>query len=471
MYKTPHEHFLRIHHSRPRFKNNQEEVLIYIATEISKLQEMDKKDFKNKINNSLKLFPGNSNKSQKTIDNWRTEISSFFGLIQRDKTDKKSLPSTMAKMLAEEQDLIQFYKYFLFYFQYPGGHLKSQENKKLIENNVRFKPANYIIKVLEEGEKLTKGRFFINKAELTHCIFNDLRVTRDNRPPKEIVELLLENRKDKLDYDWSGDVIRYAGDILDYMLIADLLVSHDGQKFYINNNEKEAVASFISNESQCEIYSKYYNQAEIKTIELTNLLPEWFDYVNTDLHKGIFKTDLYKYLGIEETSYKTLVQDAIDEFHNKLSSKEEVKTKEIGDFGEGLILGHEKMRIKNGGKEELIHLIQKIPTQFAVGYDIQSVELNKTKRYIEVKTTVSSKKINYFNFHLTPNEWDVATTLQDNYFVYRLSITKSGTELRLLRNPVNLYKQDKITMSPRDGADIKFSDDVSEATELLLWED
>lgn len=204
---------------------------------------------------------------------------------------------------------------------------------------------------------------------------------------------------------------------------------------------------------------------------MTNLLPEWFDYVNTDLHKGIFKTDLYKYLGIEEASYKTLVQDAIDEFHNKISNKEEVKTKEIGDFGEGLILGHEKMRIKNGGKEELIHLIQKIPTQFAVGYDIQSVELNKTKRYIEVKTTVSSKKINYFNFHLTPNEWDVATTLQENYFVYRLSITKNRTELKMLQNPVNLYKQDKITMSPRDGVDIKFNDDVSEETELLLWED
>jgi len=471
MYNTPDKYFLRIHHSRPRFKNNQEEVLIYIATEISKLQEMDKKYFKIKVNNALKLFPGNSNKSQKTIDNWRTEISSFFGLIQRNKNDDKNRPSLMAKKLANEQDLIQFYKYFLFYFQYPGGHLKSQENKKLIENNVRFKPANYIIKVLEEGEKTTNGRFFINKAELTHCIFNDLRVTRDNRPPSEVVELLLTNRKNKFDYDWSGDVIRYAGDILDYMLIADLLVSHDAQKFYINNAEKEAVASFISNEIQCDVYSKFYNQEGIETIEITNLLPEWFDYVNTDLHEEIFKTDLYKYLGIEEASYKSLVQDAIDEFHNKISNKEEVKTKEIGDFGEGLVLGHEKMRVKNGGQEKLIHLIQKIPTQFAVGYDIQSVELNKTKRYIEVKTTVSSKKINYFNFHLTPNEWDVATTLQDNYFVYRLSITKGGTELRMLRNPVSLYKQDKITMSPRDGADIKFNDDVSETTELLIWED
>lgn len=470
MYKVPDEYYLRIHHSRPRFKNNQEEVLIYIATELSKLKEMNKSNFKEKVNNALRLFPGNASKTQKTIDNWRTEISSFFGLIQRSKSDDKHRASIMAKKLANEQDLIQFYKYFLFYFQYPGGHLKPQENKKLIEKNVLFKPANYIIKVLEEGEKITKSRFFINKAELTHCIFNDLRVTRNNRLPSDTVKILLSNRKNKIEYDWAGDVIRYAGDILDYMLIADLLVSHDGQKFYINNTEKEAIASFINNNTTCNIYSHFYTQKDIKTIEITKLLPDWFDYVNTDIDERLFKTDLYKYLGIKEDSYKSLVQDAIDEFHEKIANKEEVKTKEIGDFGEGLILGHEKMRIKNGGKKELIHLIQKIPTQFAVGYDIQSVELNKTKRYIEVKTTVSSKKINYFNFHLTPNEWDTASTLQNSYFVYRLSITKLGTELRMLRNPVGLYKQDKIIMSPRDGADIKFNDKISETAELLLWE-
>lgn len=470
MYRIPNKYFLRIHHSRPRFKNNQEEVLIYIATEISKLGEMKKIDFKEKINNAIRLFPGNSNKAQKTIDNWRTEISSFFGLIQRNENDSINFPSVMAKKLADEQDLIQFYKYFLFYFQYPGGHLKSQENKKLINSNVLFKPANYIIKVLEQGEKTTKNRFFITKAELTHCIFNDLRVTRDNRPVQEVVTLLLDNRKSKVNYDWSGDIIRYAGDILDYMEIADLLVSHDGQKFYINNTEKEVIASFIENDVKCDVYSSFYNKQELKTIDLTNIIPKWFDYVNTDLHEGLFKTDLYKYLGLEEASYKNLVQEAINDFHTKISNNEEVKTKEIGDFGEGLILGHEKMRIKNGGREDLLHLIQKIPTQFAVGYDISSVELDKMKRYIEVKTTVSRKKINYFNFHLTPNEWDTASTLKDSYFVYRLSITKGGTELRMLKNPVDLYKADKIKMSPRDGADIRFNNDVSEEVELLIWE-
>jgi hypothetical protein len=470
MYIVPSQYFQRIHHCRPRFKNNQEEVLIYMATEISKLNVMKKIDFKNSVNNAIKLFPGNFNKTQKTIDNWRTEISSFFGLIQQNRDGTENFPSTMAKKLANEQDLIQFYKYFLFYFQYPGGHLKPQENKKLIEKGIFFKPAQYILKVLEKSEEIIKGRFYLTKAEVTHCIFNDLRVTRDNRSVEDIIDLIQNNRTSKIEYDWAGDVIRYAGDILDYMCIANLLVTHDGQKFYINNTEKETTASFINKNVRCDIYDSFYDVSDIKTIELTQLNNKWFNYVNTDLHNDLFKTDLYKYMGIPESTYKDLVNDAINNFHRKIENKEKVKTKDIGDFGEGLILGHEKMRIKKGKREDLLHLIQKIPTPFAVGYDISSVELNEMKRYIEVKTTVSSKKFNFFNFHLTPNEWNVASTLKDCYYVYRLAITKNSTELYMIQNPVELYKKDLIEMIPREGADIKFCNKISEKVELLLWE-
>lgn len=116
MYTIPTKFYQRIHHSRPRFKNNQEEVLIYIATEISKLSEMPKKQFIIHINNAIRFFPGNSNRTEKTIANWRTEISSFFGLIQRSSDNKSYFPSTMAIKLADEQDLIQFYKYFIYKF-------------------------------------------------------------------------------------------------------------------------------------------------------------------------------------------------------------------------------------------------------------------------------------------------------------------------------------------------------------------
>ena len=101
-------------------------------------------------------------------------------------------------------------------------------------------------------------------------------------------------------------------------------------------------------------------------------------------------------------------------------------TKDIGDIGESLVHGHECMRIKLGGREDLIHLIKRIPTQFAVGYDISSVELDERKRYIEVKTTISSKPLHFNRIHLTKNEWNTASSTHDRYFVYRLLRSRSG---------------------------------------------
>jgi hypothetical protein len=49
--------------------------------------------------------------------------------------------------------------------------------------------------------------------------------------------------------------------------------------------------------------------------------------------------------------------------------------------------------------------VQFIPTQFAMGFDIYSRELDATMRHIEVKTTVSQKDFTVNRVHLTPNEW------------------------------------------------------------------
>ena len=49
-------------------------------------------------------------------------------------------------------------------------------------------------------------------------------------------------------------------------------------------------------------------------------------------------------------------------------------------------------------------------------------------------------------------------------------INKTNKMIYILQDPVQLYKNDKITKSITDGADISFSEDVSEKTELLIWE-
>ena len=135
-----------------------------------------------------------------------------------------------------------------------------------------------------------------------------------------------------------------------------------------------------------------------------------------------------------------------------------------------MVHAHECERIKIGGRSDLIHLIKCIPTQFAVGYDISSVELNELKRYIEVKTTISAKPLHFNKLHLTKNEWNSANTLRERYFVYRLLLNKKERKLFLIQDPVGLYKNDLIDMIPSDGANISFIPSTAGVyEELLSW--
>ncbi len=472
MYQIPPEYYLRIHHIRPRFKNDVENVLLYIAQECSKIPNGIISKYRIALNNAIKLYPGNESKKIKTINNWRTEISSLFGFYIEDNQANITKTGEMAKVLSEKQDLIQLFKYFLFTFQYPGGHLKSHEIKVLVDAGVKFKPAKYIAAVLLQGNEIYKdnGKLFsISKAEATHCIFNDLRVTRDHRKPSEVVDLIIENRKKKIDYDCAGDVIRYAGDILDYMMLANLLKESHGY-YYLNGTEIEDILSLINSDKWFSGYDGFYEK-EYELQEINNQRSEWYKYVNKCIDPHVFNTNIVDFIQAQYpiNEYTEILKERI----KVLFSEADVKTTDIGDIGESLVIGHEKMRLIECGLKDYLHLIKKIPTALAVGYDIQSLEgtLDGMKRYIEVKSTISHNKLHYFNIHLTTNEWESATTLKEHYFIYRLVISREEMYLYLLKNPVAMYKADKITMIPKDGANLGFKEEVCYKENLRIWQE
>ncbi len=85
------------------------------------------------------------------------------------------------------------------------------------------------------------------------------------------------------------------------------------------------------------------------------------------------------------------------------------------------------------------------------------------------KTTISKKRIQLYGFHMSVNEWRVAGTIKEHYCVYRLMLSENDKTLFILRNPVGLYKSDKIYAEPRDGMEISFSEDDFNPTKLLVW--
>lgn len=458
-------------------------MLIYVAEELERVGEKPVREFVQAVNAALYRYPGNAHRELKTINNWRTEISALFGFIEH--TENTDKPGRRALELARNQDLVQSFKIFLYNFQYPGAHIKPKNVLEQIEAGVHFKPAQYILQVLKCANTEGGSAIGLTKFEVCHCIFNDLRVTRDHEGAEATWERIKANRKAGVKYDQTGDVIRYAGDIIDYMEIANLLKTYDSRMYYLNTLEEETIIKFCESTEWFSGYDAMINNQSGSLDAARECVNAWFSYVNRDMKDTDFSTDILAYIASDEVELRLLKENSKKDGSPELSdfiSREEAlecrighysknfTTKDIGDIGEGLVHGHECMRIKLGGREDLIHLIKKIPTQFAVGYDISSVELDERKRYIEVKTTISSKPLRFNRIHLTKNEWNTASSTHDRDYVYRLLLSKNEKKLFLLQDPVGLYKKDKIDMIPSDGADITFDPKkVGRFEELLTW--
>lgn len=445
IYKIPDEYFFRLHHIRPRFKNNVEEVLLYVATSISDLPSSPKKIFDDELNKVLFKFGKNSIATQKTIDNWRTEISALFSFIQED--DDFQFASKMARRLAENQYLDEFFNYFLYSFQYPAGHITNYNVISQIQAGIKFKPCKFILELLKAGEKLQGKAFSITAEELTFCAYFDLRVTTNQRAPKEVAELIIKNRinhieytnkyeqlkNSKGDYPSKGDSTRYAGDILDYMVLADLLKTKGtGYYYYLNEESTVKIQRHLANTEWCELYDPFYGKENISNPEIRDLEKYWFDYVNSF-------DQIEEFQPILDERENTDISELVQEYYSKIQGQKDLPTKIFGDYGETLILAHEYLRTKDGSNRQ--HLINKIPTALGVGYDLQSIEIPKNKRYIEVKTTKSKKAISSNRFKLTPNEWDSAETLRERYFIYYLVINDNGKNVFIIQDPVGKYQQ------------------------------
>jgi hypothetical protein len=473
LYEIPEEFYFRLHHSRPRFKSDVESVMLFMAGEITRMSPSENDVFKQALNSAIRLYPGNGSATDKTINNWRTEISSLFGLIARDGSLRK--PSDMAYLLAENQDLIEFFRYFLYYFQYPGGHLKAQEVVKMIDAGIKFKPAKYLIEVILEGQKLVDGgKFGLTKAEATHCIFNDLRITRDGQSPRTTATQIIARRSVGTEYDSEGDVIRYAGDILDYMELADLVRQRPNYQYYLNMANIDVLQAFVSSDTEFTPYKAMYSNPKLTAQDVNETLETWFNYVNNKLDSSIFEANVLSIIeGMDEeatTPKQTeFIAEVLERIRAKRASEIGIKTKEIGDVGEAIVIEHEKIRLTNLSRQDLLHLVKKIPEQYGVGYDIGSYEgVGTSRRFVEVKTTVSRGKLHTSNFHMTPSEWSAADTLSQTYFIYRLAISTEDVSLFLIQDPVGKYKQSLIDMVPRDGVDVRYTEKSGVWEKLLV---
>ena len=493
MYNVPAKYFFRLHHVRLRFKNEVESVLGYVAFCIAQIGKANTDVFKAQLCKGIRQYGINASKTQKTIDNWRTEIGAIFGMYI-ECPNGTTVPTQQTIDLANTSDLQAFFLGFVYSFQYPGGHIKAESVDEMLDAGISFHPYQWLFRAF-----LTTDLNTIDRCEFCHCVLNDMRVTRDHEPIGKTVQRIIDNRHNSETYNSEGDVVRYAADLLDYAVLAGLLNEHDG--LYSLNSHNSDLAQMIAGSTT--IYDSYKKLHRRSIQSIRDLEPDWFSYVNTcyqdcktkanaiieSRHKAADTSELTADIVSDGKPHKKAVstqkQAAVQENGgvvsdeptsspaplfdgNVIAAISEDDTAKIGDYGENMILQHECLRVTNDGRKDLVHLIKRIPTHYAVGYDVKSIETDtEYDRFIEVKTTKSRKPLMFKQVHLTTNEWRTAQSSGDKYFIYRLMISEQGCKLFVIRDPVQKFKNNLITIIPRDGMDIAFTDEAGEEVELL----
>ncbi len=467
--------YYRLHHIRSRFKNDAESVLFFMANEINNIGTTTAADFKHKINNAIKFYPGNTNSKEKTINNWRTEISSLFGLIIEQNGNVS--PSSRNNELYESGNLIEFFRNFLYYFQYPGGHLKPKQIVSMISSGIKFKPAHYLLGLLVYGtEQYGDKRFGISKAEATHLIFNNLSITRDRVSFDKVFRHLIDNRKARKDYENAGDIVRYAGDILDYMVLADLL-DYKHNKYYPKMQNKHLIDEFLLDDTYFTGYDHLYGRPNVMLDEVKAVQYKWQLFAsqsNSNLKYSFIDHSETAKIEPEGQRISVAITDDIKKRLKEILTSSRT-TLDIGNLGEAITIEHEKNRISSAGGKEHIHKIQKLPERYSMGFDIKSLlglDGDFSQIFIEVKSTISRNKLSAYSFNLTSNEFSAAKTHRALYFIYRIFMTtEDDISLFVIKDPINKIYTEHIDMNPTtngNGVQCKFAETAGEWKKLLI---
>lgn len=151
---------------------------------------------------------------------------------------------------------------------------------------------------------------------------------------------------------------------------------------------------------------------------------KYFNYQTSDMRNFLISLGIIKN---ENDEYIILNNEILDKIKKQKKSplklKEELRSKEqLGLDAEKLVYENEVLKVKKMDKTlKVIHIALE---DVSAGYDIQSYNENREKIYIEVKAV---SKTNY-QFHLSPNEYNISKIYNHNYYLYLLPVDLSNSK-------------------------------------------
>jgi hypothetical protein len=370
----------------------------------------------------------------------------LFGLTIID-NENVVWPSGNTKFLLETQDYPLFFRAFCDKFQFPNCINVWTEAKLQASMGVRFKPAQYILQVLQEANLVFPNEvFYVSNQEISHLIFNDIRVAKGEITPKQVLQAILDGRAKKTVYPGGSNLTQHGREFLGYMTLAHLLKTDEsGRNFCLNSDETKAIEHIIKNRSfiappkdidDVDAHKKFCEAWDLR-----------FKRVTTE-DRSVFKR--------RPRSFTINVQDrvVVTDSTAAATRPNQQSLNETGDEGELYVLKYEKELVA-AVRPDKVALVARVANDTSLGYDIQSLELPdcSRKKYIEVKSTIRTfppnEEILTF-FPMSGNEWETARHQQDSYYIYRVVLLENEVKMYIVQNPVQKESDKKIILEVKE---------------------
>lgn len=453
---------------RGKSQSEMDDLLPAYAKVIDEICPCRHDDFETLFNNAFARFLPESNRTKKTFDNHRTEISGkLFGMYYFCE-DGMVYESERTQKFLSDNDQPAFFKDVCYKLQFPNGMQKTSPTvMERVQDGISLRPNAFVLKFLQVAQT---AKVNITKKTIGYYVLNSLDVLQGKATPYEVLEVIVADQREGLVKQIhaiddngvekaSSYKYQHINEQLNYLELANLIrfVDNDldrgDKRIVLNPGEAETIELFASEWNQPPVF-------DIPSFDLSSSEKRkafqyaWDEYFSKlSLHAGKFGTS------IEALAF---TGEATEDNHEKNPGEAHQEggssTVEIGDEGEALVFDYEKKRVA-AYNARLANKVLSLGRTHGLGYDIQSVIAEPGDRaefvkYIEVKST---KRLTCPNvddnlwvdtLNITRNEWVAAQQHGSYYSIFRVYFTRDGVSVFVLSNVASKLESGTMQATP-----------------------
>lgn len=441
---------------RGKAKEKMDDFLPAYALVIDEICPCPENEFEQKFNNSFVRFLPESDRTLKTLNNHRTEISGkLFGMYYR-ANDGMVYESQRTMKYLEDNDQPAFFKDICYKMQFPNGMDASQTLQARVFDKINIRPNAFVLKILQLAKAANQP---ITIKDIGYYVLNSLDVLQGKANPYEVLEAIVNDHNEGLyreikAYDDDGKpkaksyTMQHIREQMNYLELANLIRITDNKQIILNPNEAQTINLFVQDynkKPEFDVYS--YDLSSPKKRKKFEY--EWDAYYAClSANASMFTTssDALAFQGDEENDNTTE------------SNSSGINLTEFGDEGEALVYNYEKKRVA-AYNQRLANKVLSLGKTRGLGYDIQSViaepgDLDEFVKFIEVKSTKrytcpdpdDTMWIDTLN--ITRNEWIAAKQYKELYSIARVYFTSQGVSMFIISNVWKKLNDGKISATP-----------------------